>query len=406
MLVKSQIKQGSVLNAALFIAATSIGISYFTLPILTGIAGFLPAVLMTVVVRLFTLAISLLYAEAILGQPDGANLISISRALMGKTWMVILGLMFFLNMASFLTIYAYFAENFLHWFFTDVFHLTLHPIVGGLLSTVPFFFIVFLGITASFRANALMMVGLIISFGFTVYLGSDQIVIGHLFQNQWVYIFFCVPTLFGALGFMSIMPPICSYLNRDPKKIRQSTWLGAMITLVVYLIWEWFVIGAVPAGTLWAYYEEGADLQRFATLIARFPKIVYFFNFTLLFSMVTSMVGYGLALTEFLADGFKIPPEQRRGWKRLAICFGILILILPISLTNGDLFPRLMQRYIAPLAEILVNGIIPVWMVATMRYLHNIPAPYMLPGGRASLIALGIGLFFLIYFEGIMLIAS
>lgn len=399
-------KKGSVFTATFFIAGACIGVSYFTVPILTGIAGFIPAVVLTFVAWGFSLSIGLLYAEATLGQPDGANLVSISRVLLGKVWMTILSLVFFIITMSYLTAYTFFTEHFLQTFFKETFHTALHPFLGGLLCTLPLLFIIFLGIHFSCRANVLLMIGLAISFFLTIYLGTHFIVTERLFKLQWIYILFAVPNLFSAFGFVVVIPSLCTYLNRDAKKIRLSIILGTLITLVVYLFWQWFMIGSISAGTLWVNYEEGANIDKVFSIVEHFPHITYFLNFTLFFSMVTSFIANGIAVVDFLGDGFKLPLAQRTGWKRLAICGLVLLIVLPFSLIRGHPFLHVIQNFGAPLGEVMLNGIIPVWMVAQARYFYSIRAPQLLPGGQFSLIILGIAIFILIYLEGIVFIRS
>ena len=399
-------KKGSVLNASLFIAATCIGLAYFTVPILTGIAGFIPAVVMSLLVALFTLAIGLLYAEATLGQPDGANFPSISRALLGKFWMVILLAVFFLNILGYLTAYAFFTERFLSWFFNELFHLHLSPFLSGLLSTVAYFLIIFLGVRFSFTTNSILIIGLIVSFFLMIYYGSEFVLESRLLENHWIYIFFSVPSLFSAFSYLFVVPPVCSYLNRDAKKIRLSLLIATLISLVVYLIWQWFMIGSISSVTFWVDFEEGVSLDKIFAKVRQFPHISYALNFTLFFSMITSLIGNGLAFVEFMSDGVGLPLEKRKGWRRLLICFCVFAVVLPFSLYGIKPVLYFLQKFTSPVGEVLINGIIPIWMVAQARYVLSIPAPAMLPGGKISLIILGIAVFVLIYLEGIVLIRS
>lgn len=394
-----------VLTAGLFLAGICLGIAYFSIPILTGIAGFLPGSLMTFIVWVFSLSIGLLYAEATLTQPDGSNLASISYALLGRVWMIILSIVFCINLITYLASYAYFTAEIFQGFFETTFHISLSPFLAELLSTFPFALIVFLGVQFSMRLNALLVLGLLVAFTLMCYQGSTSI-LSTRFEQHWTYTIFSVPILFSALGFVGIVPVLCTYLDRNPTKIRLSLFIGTVIPFIVYIFWQWFLLGSFPVSQFWVLYEEGANAQAIIALVQTIPKLKHFLNFTLFFSMATSLIGNGVAVVDFLSDLLHIPLKKRRGMPRLVLCsiaFGLTFLA---ALYKGEFFISLIQKFTAPLGSILINGLIPVFMVIQARYLQKLPGPKMLGGGSVSLFILGIGLLILIYLEGVGFISS
>jgi tyrosine-specific transport protein len=391
--------------ASLFIAATLIGAAYFLVPIFTGIAGFFPSVIMTILIWGFTLATALLYAEATLSQNDGANLFSLTRNLIGKYSALFFSIIFFLTLMSYLAAYTYFNEKFFTWFFSTYLHQELNPFLNSFISTAPYFCVIFFGIRFSFNINALLAIGLGISLLFTFAFGQKFVEPARLFQNQWIYIFYSVPTLFNAFGFMAVIPPVCTYLNRQPKLIIWSAVIGAGFTLIVYIAWQWLLIGSIPAATFWVDFEEGAKIEQIFSLVQTFPKIAFILNFTLFFSMITSMIGNGLAAVEFIADAFKVPLQQRKpGWTRLYICLSLFIIILLFSWIKEQPLLYLLQKFTAPLGQVLVEGIVPLWLVIQARYVFSLQSTRMLGGGKIALMVIGVAIFILIYLEGIMFI--
>lgn len=395
-----------VLTAGLFIAGICIGIAYFSIPILTGIAGFIPGSLMTVIVWIFSLAIGLLYAEATLTQPDGSNLASISYALMGRAWMVILSIFFFINLITYLASYAYISTEFIQWLFQETMNISLAPFTAELLSTLPYFLIVFLGVRFAIRFDMLLMIGLIVSFCLMCYQGSAFILPQRLMERQWTYVIFSVPLLFSAQGFTGIVPVMCTYLDRNPTKIRIALLIGTVIPLIIYIFWQWFMLGSFSAGTFWVMYEGGSDLEAVIELAQTIPNLTYLLNFTIFFSMTTSLIGNGITMVEFLSDLFKIPLENRKGWSRLGLSCLVFGLTLFAALYKGHFFITLIQKITAPIGSILINGMIPVLMVIQARYFYKLPGPRMLRGGSVSLFAMGICLLILIYLEGVEFISS
>ncbi len=397
---------GQVITAGLFLAGICLGIAYFSIPILTGIAGFIPGCLMTLLVWIFSLAIGLLYAEATLTQPDGANLASISYALLGKTWMIILSIVFCINLVTYLASYAYFAAEFFQWFFERAFHISISPLMAELFSTLPFCLIVFLGLQFSMRLSSLLVIGLLISFILMCYQGSTSVVSTRLLERHWTYTIFSVPILFSSLGFVGIVPVLCTYLDRSPTKIRLTLVMGTVIPLVIYIFWQWFMLGSFSVSKFWVLYEEAANSGSVISLTQTIPNVKYFLNFLVFFSMATSLIGNGVATVEFLRDLLHMPLKKCRGLPRLAICCFVFGLTLLAALYQGQFFISLIQKFTAPLGSILINGMIPVLMVVQARYLQKLQGPRMLSGGSISLFALGLCLLILIYLEGVEFISS
>lgn len=397
---------GQVITAGLFLTGICVGIAYFSIPILTGIAGFIPGCLMTLIVWIFSLAIGLLYAEATLTQPDGANLASISYALLGRTWMVILSIVFCINLVTYLASYAYFIAEFFQWFFSTTFHIPLSPFTAELLGTLPFCLIVFLGVQFSMRVNVLLVIGLLVAFSLMCYQGSTSVAPTHLLERHWTYTIFSVPILFSALGFVGIVPVLCTYLDRNPTKIRITLMIGTVLPLILYIFWQWLILGSFSVSKFWVLNEERANSRAVISLAQTIPHIKYFLNFTIFFSMATSLIGNGIAIVEFLRDLLHLPLKKRSDLPRLGICCFIFGLTLLAALYQGQFFISLIQKFTAPLGSILINGMIPVFMVVQARYLQKLPGPRMLGGGTISLLVLGLCLFILIYLEGVGFISS
>lgn len=395
-----------VLGAAFFIASTNIGVAYFIIPILTGVAGFIPAIFITLAVWAFTLAVGLLFAEATLGQPDGSHIISISKVLVGKVGTVIFALVFFLNMITYLTAYTFFIENSLKWFSETYLLSHLPHYLIGALSTIPFFFIVFLGMRQASWVNSILIFALLFFLGLTLARGSPFVNEQLLHKREWQYLFYSVPILFSAFGFVAIVPPVCTYLRRDPKKIRLALVAGSLIPLIVYLVWQWFVIGTVATGTFWLLHEEGIDMEKVLNLIRDKPNLIFSLNMTLFFSMATSMIGNGIGLVEFISDGFKIPVEKRKGWNRLLICLALVAILMLASSIGGQPFFAFLQHFTSPIGEVLIDGFLPIWLAAQARYVYKSSAPTMLPGKHISLMILGVAIFILIYLEGVEFIKA
>ena len=79
------IKKGSVLGGALLIAGSCIGAGMLALPIMTGIAGFVPSIILLVIACIFMVSTAILLVEAYQWFDKPINLLSMIETTMGKT---------------------------------------------------------------------------------------------------------------------------------------------------------------------------------------------------------------------------------------------------------------------------------------------------------------------------------
>lgn len=400
-----QAKQGSVFLAALLITGTCVGTSFLTIPIMTGIAGFIPGILITCIIGLFALLNGFLYAEATLGTPDGSNLFTISRTFLGKTIAYFVSIIFILSMYAYISSYYLAGPDFLFWFCEHFFGFRLPVILGKILIALIFGGTVYCGFFFASRINFLLVVGFLAAFILTVYHGSEHLVLSHLTRVNWIYVFFAVPIVFSSFGFNALIPSICTYLKRDKKKIQQAIIVGTTLTLLIYLFWQWIMIGTIPKSPLWIAYSEGQQITQSFPWVKDYPLLVHSLNFIIFFAVVTSVICLGLALVDFYSDFVKIPVEKRRNWSRFLIC--LLIFIPPLfitSLVESQFIPKLIDYVIAPSGGIIINGILPIIIITKTRYYFKLSTPHFVPGKGFILFAMGLGIFFLIYLEGVMLI--
>ena len=68
-----------------------------------------------------------------------------------------------------------------------------------------------------------------------------------LTRSDWSKAWLALPVLFTAFTFQVIIPTLMTYMDRNVKKVRLSIILGTSIPLIVYLVWEFLILGIVPA---------------------------------------------------------------------------------------------------------------------------------------------------------------
>lgn len=383
------------LSAALLVAGTCIGAGMLALPLVTGQAGFWPAMAINGLCWLFMLATGLLFLEATLWMPDGANVLSMAERFFGKPGKVVGGISFLFLYYCLMVAYLAGGSPLITSFTANTLGLTLSHTSGCLLIAVLFGGVVLLGTRAIDRANILLMVGLIVSYVLMIGFGATEVQSPLLTRQAWPISLLALPTLFSAYGYHNIIPSLCTYLKRDEKKLRYGILFGTLIPLLAYAAWQWLVIGAVTEKALRDAADQGTPISHLLLTVtnAWVGRLALFFSF---FAIVTSLLGVGMSMVDFLGDGLAI--VKREGWKRLGLC--IAVFLPPVFFAVED--PRLFLEalaYAGGFGEAILNGLLPIGIVWLGRYHLQLPSAYRLPGGRLSLLVLFIITFFVIALE-------
>lgn len=240
------------LSGTLLIAGTATGAGMLGIPLITAKAGFLPAMGITLAVWFFMLATGLLYLEATLWMHQGANVLSMSRRFLGKGGKIVAG-------GTFLFLYyclmvAYYAAG--TPIFTSFLGLEL-TVWAYLIFGVIFGGIVAFGLKAVDRINYILMAAMILSYVALVGVGVPQIASERFVSQDWSKVVFAAPILFSAFGYHNVIPSLTTYFNRNVRVLRRSIFWGTFIPLVIYLLWQWLIIGVVPGPAIDAALAQG-----------------------------------------------------------------------------------------------------------------------------------------------------
>lgn len=358
--------RGSTLSAVFFISGTAIGAGMLALPFATAKAGLLPSVAISLLCWLFMMATGLLYLEAALWMPDGSNMLSITHRFLGRWGRLVCALLFLFLYNSLMI--AYFSGTVpLLAEMSGMNQSALFVVVALLFGVV-----LFAGTRIADRLNFLLIAGLALSYLILLAASASDLDLSLLLYRRWPYAFFGLPFLLGAYGYHNIVPTLATYLRRDSRRLRWAIIIGSSIPFVVYTLWQVVVMGTASPESLAQSFESGAPIND------QLPKAAQFFA---LFALVTSILGVGLSMIDFLGDGLKIP---RKGVGRILLC---LIALLPALLLAWSL-PGLFfvaLSYAGGLGEAVLNGLLPVLMVWVGRYRMKLHSDWRLPGGRPML---------------------
>lgn len=372
-------------SGILLVMGTCIGAGMLALPVVTGIAGFLPAIAVNLCCCLFMMATGLLLLEVILWMPDGANVLSLAGHFLGKWGKLIGGLSFlFLYYCLQVSYCAGGAPAFAK-LINQLFGWQVTGEASFLLFAVFFGVLVFLGARSVNKINWLLMVGLFISFCMLIGIGSTEVQAGLLERADWRISLAATPVLFGAYGYHNLLPTLSTYLKRHLTMLRLAIVVGTLLPFLIYSIWQWMIIGTLTLAQIQAADMRGEPMTQTLQTIVGHPWLSLSGEFFGFFALVTSFLGVSLSMVDFLGDGLNI--KRREGWLRLGLCLAVFMPPALFAASYPDIFIEAMGLA-GGYGEAILNGLLPISMVWAGRYWLGLESEYSLFGGRPMLIVL------------------
>ena len=371
------------IGGILLVSGTTIGAGMLALPVVTGYAGFVPAAVLMILFWAYMCYTALLTLEVNLWMKNkNANMITMAEQTLGRwghftSWIIYLFLLYALTTAYLAAcgpIIVDFIES-----FTGA---TLPKELGALPLLLIFVYFIYKGTRSVDYLNRVLMMGLVISYVFMVVLAMPHIDTIKLQQFNIDALLLGASIVATSFGFHIIIPSLSTYLERDAKRLRTVIVIGSLIPLVIYLIWEFLVLGILPLEILNKGYQAGANSAQLLADYLEHSFLASAARFFAFFAIVTSFLGVSLSLADFLADGFKI---EKTAAGKAGICF--LTFAPPIAFALGN--PRaflVALDYAGTFGVVLLLGLMPALMVLFGKKRFSKEASYKAPGGKTLLI--------------------
>lgn len=370
---------GHVVGGSLLIAGTTIGVGMLALPVATGSGGFIPSMAIYLVCWAFMLSTGLLLLEVSLWMPKDSSFISMAEKILGPIgrnlfWVVYLFLFITVMIAHaagggavLLDITGWSLPN---WLAVALYSSVLAPVV-------------YLGARSVDRLNIVLMSGVILSYIAFLYVSFEHVDFELLSYANWGKAWYALPILFTAFTYQVIIPTLITYMNRDVTKIRLAIFVGSSIPLVIYLIWEFVILGIIPSEELMEAAKNGQNaIGPLKQLIPQVFKIGKYFAF---FTMTTSFIPLALSFFDFLADGLK---WEKKGVRRAMLSAAVFGIPMVFAIIYPNIF-LIALGYAGGISCAFLFGLMPPLLAWVGRYIKQYPQERaQLPGGKPVLAAL------------------
>lgn len=376
-------KKGTIFGGTLLVAGTTIGGGMLALPVLTSLGGFVPSLAIYLSCWLFMTCTGLLFLEISLWLHKEANIVSMAKATLGTSgkvvaWIVYLFLFYCLTLA-----YIVGCGNMV----VNLFGQMIPAWAGPIIFTVVFAPFIFAGARIVGKLNVFLMLGLALTFLVFIWVGYPYVNPHNLEHKNWGLSLLALPVSFASFAYQGIIPTLIHYMGNDVRRTRIAIMAGSFIPLVVYVIWQWLILGIVPTegpGGLAEALEKGQNAVEPLNQFIHNPIIYIIGQYFAFFALVTSFFGVTLGLMDFLADGLK---WQKTSRNKLVLCVLVFLPPLIIACFYPFIFLKALD-FAGGIGCALLLGLLPILMVWSGRYRQGLKGEYVLAGGKPILLLL------------------
>lgn len=373
----------------LLIAGTAIGAGMLALPVVSGLAGFFPSLGMLLSCWLVMLFSAYLFLDVNLSLEGDVNLISMSERTLGFVgkwvcWIAYLLLLYSLMAAYIAASSAMFVEAvsyFFGWVISKEISYFCLPVLFGAL--------IYLGTHGVDVFNRWLMSALAIAYLLLIGTLPPHITPSYLLHVDIDVLPVSMLVIITSFGYHIIIPTLTTYFERSRKELVTVIFIGSLVPLVVYLLWQLVTLGIIPLEGEHSLISAYRSDDRASSVLAYFvsnPLLQYGIHLFAFFAVITSFLGVSLSLSDFLTDGFHL----KKSWEGRVIALA-LTFIPPVFF----LFTYENAFYLALDHAGALVGILLIFLPAAMAWTLTAHPFYTSYIGKSLLILMmGIGLLF------------
>jgi len=348
-------------NAIFLVIGTAIGAGMLGMPVEMGKGGFFPGFFALIITWFFSVMSGLFFLKALSHVKQGANFLTLSESILSKSSRVYIVFLYLLLFLSLLFAYVKGGGVFVSESVTGI------SIPFGTLCFVLFFLPFLIG-GHSFVGliNSILAMLLAVSFVCLISMGHGEVNYDLLSRQNWNKTFSCIPLLVTSFGFQGVIPSLYNYLEGNEKEVMRSIILGSLFVLVVYILWNGYILGIVPLNGDVSLASASLNDQTAISPLCHFlgsSKIALFARVFYFCALTTSFLGVSISLMDFLKDALKLEHNLKT---RAKLSFVLFIPALFLSGTSLRIF-YLSLKYGAGITAIILLLLFPASLVFMLK---------------------------------------
>ena len=243
-------------------------------------------------------------------QGSEAGFLSMSKAGLGTAGESITALLFWFLLTSIVVAYTSEGGILVSQATKDLLSMDVAPAAGSALFMAMFAALGIFGTESVDLVNRVLVAGLIGSFLGLAGISFPGISTDNLSRSDWLPLYPSVISV-GILSFgaQNVIPTLLQYLGGDPIRTQRAVWIGSLIPLLMYSIWEAVFLGVVPftdtvAGDTGSKMQIVDSLGTYGGVIVK--DLVEVFSAC---AICSSMAGASVSLLDFFQDAILMVRE-------------------------------------------------------------------------------------------------
>ena len=364
--------KNKLLGSILIIAGSCIGGGMLAMPIIAAGVGFIGIATLLILIWIAMCGSALLMVRVyeFNNQEDGFN--SLTQKYLGYFGNRIAGFSLLFLIYGLTAAYMSGGGSIVSNFLETIFGLSINPQWSVLIFSVIFGGIVSIstqwidGATRALFIIKLVFLALLI-LAFIPFIKGENLLNMPLEKGL---IITSIPIIFTSFGFHGSIPSIVLYLGGNQKKIRLAFIWGSLLPLIIYLLWQFAVLGSLEQNTFMIFLKDNAGLDGLINSIremAHNPKINLFFSVFAATALGTSFLGVSVGLLDYYRDLLK-------EGKLLSLRLKASLLTFVPPLLFALFYPKgfLLALSYAALAGVILALIIPALLYYKAMRIHKL----------------------------------
>lgn len=329
-------KAPSLLGGAMIIAGGTIGAGMLANPTSTAGVWFLGSLVILMYTWFCMTSSGLMLLEANLHYPTGSSFDTIVKDLLGKGWNLLNGLS--VAFVLYILTYAYITsgggltETFINQIMSsEQSAVEIGRTSGSLIFCLVLAAFVWFSTKAVDRFSVILMAGMVIAFFLSVsgLLSSvkTEVLFNHIAQSEQQYLPYALvalPVCLVSFGFHQNVPSLVKYYNRDSGLVVKAIFIGTLLALGIYILWQLAVQGNLPRTEFAPVIEKDGDIAVLLGALNNYLPTDYIaavLRFFAYLAIASSFLGVTLGLFDYLADLFKFDDSAMGRTKTALVTF-------------------------------------------------------------------------------------
>ncbi|WP_158962702.1 aromatic amino acid transport family protein [Myroides fluvii] len=315
-----------LIGSILIVAGTTIGAGMLAMPIISAKVGFL-----FMSFTLFCIWFAMFYTSVLLVNvyrynPTSAGFNTLTLKYLGKPGAIITGLSMLTLMYALVSAYIAGGGDILRSNLEQLLHFEVSPQLSAILFTLIFGGIIAFGTRAVDYSTKVI---------FTIKILCLCLVLGLLLPHiEMAYLSYVpqspfpvlatIPIIFTSFGFSVVIPSLVKYLDGNLRQLKWVFFIGSIIPLLLYLIWELTILGNIESSVFSAILQNNAGLEGLLLSIREInssPFIKVAFTIFAAAAILTSFWGVALALNDYIKDLAKDRPKIKHNASAFILTF-------------------------------------------------------------------------------------